>query len=160
MVEMILYVAICSGLLLSLSLFLTYILEQRIKNQAIQDVNQQGQQMIWLMTKSIQSARSINAPVLGDSGTSLSVTTADPLRNPTIFDVNASGTVEIKEGSSAYIPLTNSHVTAQSLVFENVSSASSSERIIRIHFMLVYKNPSGRAEYDYSKTFSGSATLR
>jgi type II secretory pathway pseudopilin PulG len=160
LVEMILYVAICSGLLLSLSLFLTFILGQRIKNQIIADVNQQGQQAMWMITQTVRNGRSIDVPVLEASGSSLSITTVSPVLNPTIFDSNGSSTLEIKEGVSAYIPLTNSHVQMQSLVFQNVSSTSSSDRILKINFTLQYKNLSGSADYSYSKSFSGSATLR
>lgn len=160
MVEMILYVAICSGLLLSLSLFLTFILGQRVKNQIIQDVNQQGQQVMWLITQTVRGSRSIDVPAVGSSGVTLSVTTGSVLLNPTIFSVNSSSTLLIQEGTSPLVPLTNSHIEVHSLLFENISSASSSERTLRIGFTLVYKNLSGRQEYNYSKTFSGSATLR
>jgi hypothetical protein len=46
-----------------------------------------------------------------------------------------------------------------SLLFQNVSSASTTEKVIRFSFVIDYINPQGRAEYSYAKTFSGSATL-
>lgn len=159
MIEMILYVAICSGLLLSLSIFFTFLLGQRVKNQAIQDVNQQGQQVMWLITQTVRNARSIESPSIGVASSSLSVTTADPLRNPTLFSLNG-GTLQIQEGASSSVPLTNSHVSATSLLFENVSSSSSSEKILRVRFVLSYINPSGKVDYEYTKSFLGSATLR
>jgi type II secretory pathway pseudopilin PulG len=160
LIEMILYVAICSGLLLSLALFFVYIIGQRVKNQAIVDVNQQGQQVIWLVTQTVRNGRSINSPGIGASSTSLSITTGNALLDPTIFDVTASGTLEIKEGSTAYVPLTNSHVTVSTITFQNISSASSTDRVLRLNFTLTYNNPSGKPEYDYTKSFTGSATIR
>lgn len=156
---MILYVAISSVILLSLSLFLTSLLSSRVKNQSIGDVNDQGLQVMQLITQTIRNARSIDYPLVGATSTSLSVTVIDPLLSPTVFDI-ASGTVTIKEGSNAAIPLTNSHVTVSSFIFQNISSTSSSDRIVRLSFIIDHNNNSGRNENYFTKSFTGSATLR
>lgn len=159
LVEMILYVAISSVILLSLSMLLSFLLSSRIKNQSIADVNQQGLQVMQLVTQTIRSAKSVDFPSIGATSTSLSLTMPDPLLSPTIFDVS-NGVVRIKEGSGEAIPLTNSHVTVSPYVFQNISGASSTDRIIRLSFTIDYNNPSGRNESSFTKSFTGSATLR
>ena len=159
LVEMVLYVSICSILLLSLSMFLSFLLSARVRSQAITEVNQQGLQVMNIVTQTIRNGRSIQIPGTGVSSTSLAITTGYPLLNPTIFDLSST-TIRIKEGGSIAIALTNSRIRASSLLFQNVSSASSSEKIIRISFTLDAINNSGRAEYSFTKSFSGSATLR
>ena len=159
LLETLLYVAVSSVILLSVSLFLTVLLSSRIKNQAISDVNQQGLQIMQLVTQTIRNSKTVDFPSIGSTSNSLSVSVFDTLLSPTIFDI-ASGTVRIQEGSGNPIPLTNSHVTVSSLLFQNISSISSTDRIIRISFTIDYNNPSGRPENTFTQSFVGSATLR
>lgn len=159
LIEMILYVSVCSIMLLSLSTFLTFLLGARVRSQSIAEVNQQGFQVMQMMTSTIRNGRSIQSPSLGGSSSTLSITTGVPVVDPTQFDVS-SGTLRIKEGSNSTIALTNSRVTISSLLFENISSASSTEKIVRISFTIDHKNPIGRNEYAFTKIFRGSATLR
>lgn len=159
LVEMVLYVAICSILLLSLSVFLSFLLGSRVQSQSITEVNQQGFQVMSLLTSTIRNGRSIQTPSIGLSSSTLSLTTANALLNPTVFSL-ASTTMRVQEGSKSPIALTNSRVAVSGLAFQNVSSASSTEKIIRISFTIDYINTSGRQEYSFSKTFNGSATLR
>lgn len=159
LVEMILYVSISSILLLSLTGFLLFLFSSRVKNQSIADVNQEGVHVMQLMTQTIRNSRSITAPALGTTGGSLSLSVVDPLLSPTVFDVS-SGTLRITEGSYAPISLTNSHVVVSSVTFQNVSSTSSTDRIIKIQFTISHVNPTNIQEYSFSQTFIGSATLR
>jgi type II secretory pathway pseudopilin PulG len=158
LVEMVLYVSVCAIILLSLSTFLSFLLSSRVKSQAINEVNQQGFQVMNLIAGTIRNGRSIQTPAIGTSSSTLSLTTAYPLLNPTIFSLSST-TLTIKEGSSNPIALTNSRIMVSSLLFQNVSSASTTEKVIRFSFVIDYINPQGRAEYSYAKTFSGSATL-
>lgn len=159
LVEMILYVAICSLFLLTLSTFLTFLLGARIRSQAITEVNQQGFQVMHAVTSTIRNGRSVEVPALGSSSSTLSITTGIPILDPTLFYV-ASGTFVTQEGSNQPIPLTNSRITVTPILFENVSSSSSPDRIIRISFTINHTNQSGRYEYEFTKSFTGSATLR
>lgn len=159
LVEMILYVAICSLFLLTLSTFLTFLLGARIRSQAIAEVNQQGFQIMHAMTSTIRNGRSVEVPALGSSSSTLSVTTGVPILDPTLFYAS-SGVLIIKEASNQPIPLTNSRIAVSPLLFENVSSSSSPDRIIRISFTINHTNQSGRYEYTFTKSFTGSATLR
>lgn len=159
LVEMVLYVSLCSIILLSLSTFLSFLLESRVRSQSISEVNQQGLQVMSLITQTIRNGRSIQTPAIGVTAPTLSITTANPLLNPTVF-LLSSTTLSIQEAGKQAIPLTNSRVQVSALVFQNISSSSSTEKIIRISFTLDSRNPQGRNEYAFTKTFIGSATLR
>lgn len=159
LVEMILYVSICSIFLLTLSTFLSFLVGARIRSQAIAEVNQQGFQIMHAMTSTIRNGRSIQVPSLGTASSTLSVTTGVPLLDPTVFSISSS-TLLIREASNSPIPLTNSRVTLSGLLFENISSSSSLDRIVRISFTINHNNLSDRDEYTFTKNFTGSATLR
>lgn len=159
LLEMLLYVSISSVIMLSLSMFLLFILSQRVKSQSIADVNQQGLQVMQLIGLTVRNAKSVDFPLIGTTSTILSLTVFDPLLNPTIFD-STNGVVRIKEGSGPYIALTNSHVAVLDFMFHNISSTSSTERIVRTSFVVDHKNENNRQENSFTKSFSGSATLR
>ncbi len=159
LVEMVLYVGLCSILLISLSGLASYLLESRIRSQAINEVNQQGFQVMSLMTQTIRNGKSVEIPSVGTISPTLSITTADTLLNPTVFSLSST-TLTISEAGKQAISLTNSRVAVSSLSFQNVSSTSSPEKIIRISFVLSSLNTSGRGEYSFTKTFNGSAILR
>lgn len=159
LVEMVLYVAICSILLATISVFLSFLLEARVRSQAITEVNQQGFQVMSLITQTIRNGRSIEVPAISTSSSSLFLTTKDSLLNPTVFYLSSS-TLVIKEGTKSPVSLTNSRVQVTDLLFENVSSISSIEKIIRIRYTINYLNREGKSEYSFVKSFNGSATLR
>lgn len=158
LIELLLYVSISAILLLVISLFLQMLLESRIKNQAIAEVEQQGLQVMQLITQTTRNADTINSPAQGASASSLSINTYTPVNNPTIFDL-AGGLIRITEGGGSAVSLTNSRVTASGLTFQNLSR-SGTPGTVRIQFTITHVNPEGRNEYSFTKTFTGSATLR
>ena len=56
LVELLLYVGISSAILLASSLFLATLLESRIKNQTIAEVEQQGLAVMQIITQDIRNA--------------------------------------------------------------------------------------------------------
>lgn len=158
LIELLLYVSIASIMLLVTSLFLSTLLQSRIKNQTIAEVEQQGLQVMQIVTQAVRNTDTINSPAQGASAASLSLNTYTVGNNPTVFDLS-SGTIRIKEGAAAVIPLFNSRLTASALTFQNLSRTST-PGTVRIQFTLTHVNPEGRNEYSFTKTFIGSATLR
>jgi len=158
LVELLLYLAIASIMLFTTTLFLQTLLESRVKNQTITEVQAQGLQVMQIMTQTIRNAEAITSPVAGASALSLTLDVVQAGDDPTVFDLS-SGTVQIKEGAAAVVPLTNSRVTVSDLNFQNLSR-SGTPGTIRISFTLTHINPSGRNEYNFSKTFYASASLR
>lgn len=158
LIELLLYVAISSSILLVISTFLPTLLESRVKNQTIAEVEQQGIQVMQIITQTIRNADKIDSPTVGASASSLSLNTYVSNLNPTIFDL-AAGVIQVSEGVVSPIALTNTRVTASALTFQNLSRVST-PGTLRISFTLTHVNSSGRNEYNFSKTFSSSATLR
>lgn len=67
--------------------------------------------------------------------------------------------LQIKEGAASAVALTNSKVTVSALSFTNMS-ISGTKGIVRVSFVVSRNNPNNLNDYDYQKTFIGSAALR
>ena len=158
LIELLLYVSIVGAIVLSIAGFLSLLMQSRVKNQTIAEVEQQGVSVMQIITQTVRNATAINTPTQGQTVTSVSVNVVDSTKNPTIFDLS-SGVIRIKEGASATVDLTNSRITASSLTFQNLSRTGT-PGTIRIQFTLTHVNPSGRNEYYFNKTFYGSASRR
>ena len=158
LIELLLYVSIVSVVLLAISLFISSLLESRVKNQTIAEVDGQGLHVMQIITQSLRNAVAINSPALGVSAASLSINTVVAGNNPTIFDVSVDA-LRMSEGGGAPVLLTNARVIASALNFTNLSRPGT-RGTVRITFTLTHSNPAGRQEYSYSKSFISSATLR
>ncbi len=158
LVELLLYLSIAASVLLSISVLLSALLQSRVKNQVIAEVNQQGIQALQTLTQLVRNAESITSPAQGVSASSLTLDVVTASKDPTLSDLT-SDKIRIKEGTNPYVDLTTSSVTASGLSFYNLS-ATSTPGTLRIQFTLTYVNPTGRNEYTYSKTFYATATLR
>lgn len=158
LIELLLYVAVASVMLLVISVFLSSLLQSRIKNQTIAEVEQQGLAAMQLITQAARNAEAITSPAQGASASSLTLDVITAANDPTILDLD-NGVIRIKEGAGSTVALTNSRVTASALTFQNLSRTGT-PGTIRIQFTLTHTNPAGRNEYSFTKTFIGSATLR
>ncbi len=157
LVELLLYVGISSIILLVISLFIGMLLQSRIKNNVIAEVEQQGTQALSTILRTIRNADSITSPTSGTTANSLTLTIPSLALSPSVISL-ANNALFITEGLNQSEFLINDSVTVSNLLFENISRAGTSG-IIRVSFVVTYKNPSGRNEYSFEKTFYGSATL-
>ncbi|OHB18455.1 MAG: hypothetical protein A2666_05220 [Parcubacteria group bacterium RIFCSPHIGHO2_01_FULL_47_10b] len=158
LIELLLYLGMAAFLLLATSGFLALLLQSKAKNQTIAEVEQQGLQVVQLMTQTIRNGELITAPAQSSSGSSLTLDVVDSADDPTIFD-EASGVLRVQEGASQVIALTNNRVVASGLTFQNVSRQDT-PGIVRISFVLTHVNPRDRNEFSFFKTFVASAALR
>lgn len=158
LIELLLYVTIVGTLLVAVSIFFAMTSESRIKNQSIVEVDQQGTFVMEYIASTVRNADSITAPTAGGTGASLTLAVPTGPLSPTVFDLNGT-TLQVTEGASAAIALTNSKVQVTSLAFKNLSRAST-PGVVQISLTLSRINPSGRNEYDYQKTFITSVSLR
>lgn len=158
LVELLLYVAIVSNLLLALAAFFSTSLTARAKNQSIFEVNQQGQASVEYIAQTIRNSSSISAPAAGASAASLTLVVPTGSLSPTIFDLSGS-TLQVKEGVAAYVPLTNSKVQVTALSFTNLSRPGT-EGVVQVSITLSRVNNTGQNQFDYQKTFTTSAALR
>ncbi|OGE76508.1 MAG: hypothetical protein A3C85_03725 [Candidatus Doudnabacteria bacterium RIFCSPHIGHO2_02_FULL_48_21] len=158
LIELLLYLALSAAILLAVSVFLSILLRSRIKNQTVAEVEQQGIAVMNHLTAAIRSAENINEPALGLSAGSLSLDAFGSTNDPAVFAVSGSA-ITVTEGSGSSQNLTSSRVTVSGVSFQNLSR-SGTPGIVRAQFTLTYLNPTGKNEYEYSKTFYASASLR
>lgn len=159
LIELILYISLAAVMLLAISMALSTFFEARIKSKVISELDGEGTQAMQLITQTIRNANSINSPLIGINDSSLSLNVIDPSKDPTVFSL-VGGEIIIKEGLNSEIPLTNKYQTVSSgLLFENLSRPLT-PGTIGISFISSHLNPEGRNEYNYSRSFYGTATLR
>ncbi|MEK7608461.1 MAG: prepilin-type N-terminal cleavage/methylation domain-containing protein [Patescibacteria group bacterium] len=136
LIELLLYVSLSGIILLSTSIFLTSLLEARVKNQTIATVEQEGAQVMEAINQAVRNATAINSPATGMSATSLSINTTIPANNPTIFDLS-SGTIKIQEGAGPAVSLTSNRSIVSGLNFQNLTKPFTSGNI-RTLFILTH----------------------
>jgi len=158
LIELILYVALAAAMILSVSVFLSAMLQSRVRNQTVSEVEGQGIQVMQRILQAVRSSEAVNSPEAGLSDSSLSLDVLTSVLDPTVFDISL-GSIRMQEGSEDPIPLTSSRVIVTDLIFRNLSR-SGTPGIIRVQFTLTHLNQEGRYEYDYSKVFGGSGVLR
>lgn len=159
LIELLLYIAIVSVVVFIISNLLFSVLQSRVKNQTVADVEQEGAFVMRMITQTVRNGTAINSPAIGASSASLSVNVTSAPLSPTIFD-SSGGVIRITEGAGAPVNLTSSHVTVSALLFQNLSVAALPQGSIRISYTITHVNTVGRNEYSYSKTFTGTADLR
>jgi hypothetical protein len=152
-----LYVAVIGTLLTSVTFFFGLTTEARVKNQSISEVNAQGAMVMDTMLQTIRNASSITTPAAAASGSSLTLVVPTASLSPTIFSLSGT-TLQIKEGASAVVNLTSDDVQMSSLSFKNLTR-SGTAGMVQVSFTLARTNPSARNEFEYQKTFTGSAEV-
>ncbi|MFH1142356.1 MAG: prepilin-type N-terminal cleavage/methylation domain-containing protein [Candidatus Uhrbacteria bacterium] len=158
LIEIIIYTLIFAIVILGIVSFMLFATQSRIKNQVVAEVEQQGTQVMQLITQTIRNGTGINSPTIGSSSNSLSVEVIEAGLDPTVFDL-ASGVFRITEGAGSATDLTSDQISVTSLNFEN-NTISGTDDTIKIEYTIEYNNPETDIRYDYSKTFYGSATRR
>ena len=111
-----------------------------------------------VITQTARNAETITSPAQGASAALLTLDVVTVANDPTVFDLSG-GAMRITEGVGSAVALTNSRVTASTLNFQNLSRTGT-PGTVRITFTLTHVNPSSRQEYNYARTFYGSASLR
>lgn len=154
LIETIIYVAIFSVFIIGFAQFSNILSATRLHNQIVLEVNDQGSQIIRLITQTVRNGSAINSPTVGNLSSSLSIDTGVPGTNPTMFSVT-SGVLYVAEAGGSPVPLTNNKVAVSNLTFSNFSRAST-PNIIKVSFALT----SVSARDPYVVTFSGSGALR
>lgn len=158
LIELILYLFISATVLLVVLSLLSLIIQGRVKNKSITEVEQQGQEIMGRIAQNVRNADGVAVPAPGETSSELELSMPDPARDPLIFDVQ-NGTIRMTEGDNDPLPLSNSRVTISDLTFTDMSPDHTPPSI-QIEFILSHQNPEDREEYRYEKEFIGSATVR
>lgn len=160
LVEVILYVAIFSIFIGGLILFLWESVFAQVKSNSQQEVADNLRIVSERITYEIRNAASIDSL----SSSSISITTADASRNPTVFDLSDQK-IRIGYGSSGACPasnpcdLTSNLVVVDSLNFEDYSELDD-RSIIRYTINMSFNNPGEQNQYDYSSSVSSTVHVR
>lgn len=158
LIELMLYIGILSIFIIVVSQFMYIFVRSQAKNQVISEVEQQGQQMMNLITQTLRNSQSVSSPTKGNTDSSITVDVFDVASDPTIFAL--SGTVlQITQGANLPMSLSNSHILVSDLEFENVSKGKG-PTTIKVNFTIDYNNPGNLFEYDYQKTFYDTASIK
>lgn len=158
LIETLLYIAIVPFILASAIGLFYFVTQSQIKNQVINEVNQQGEIIIDNINKSIQSSSAINSPTQGNVGPNLSLQNINPTLNPTVYNVS-SNTLYLTQGANLPQPMHNNKIQINNLEFANLSRPNTTGNI-SYSFTLNYINSSNKQSYNYSKTFYGGSSLR
>jgi prepilin-type N-terminal cleavage/methylation domain-containing protein len=158
LVELLVYIAIFAVMIVAVSTFMIQLMQSKAKHIVISEVEQQGLMVMQEITQAIRNAEAITSPTAGNNSATISIDALATADDPTLFDIN-SDIIRIKEGTDAYVNLTNSKLTASALNFSNISRAST-PGTIKVQFTLTYYNPESTKAFEYEKTFYGSASLR
>jgi len=158
LIELIIYIGLVSIMLLGIASFAKIILQARTRNQVIAEVEQQGVQIAQMLTYTVRNAENIIQPTAPNTDNNLILDMLYAPEDPTTFSLDGV-IINIKQGAGNKINLNNSRVEIQDLTFQNLSRPDT-PGIIKFSFTLNHKNQSGRPEYNYSKTFYSSASLR
>lgn len=158
LVELLLYVAISTVIILSVVGLIQVVLEARVKHQTVSEVEQQGQQAAQLIGQNLRNSGKVCSPALGASGTTLSVDpTGTACTTVNVFDIS-SGALRIKEGAAAAVNLTNTKVTVSGLSVKNLGLGNKGSA--QVKFTITYNYSGSRNEYVYTKNFETAGSSR
>jgi prepilin-type N-terminal cleavage/methylation domain-containing protein len=158
LIELLLYVALVGVLLSAITAFFGIAAEARIKNQTINEVNEQGAYAMEYMARITRSATNISSPAAAATGSSLTLVVPTATLSPTVLSVT-NNVLYIKEGTGATISLTTSKVKVDALNITNLTRSGTSP-IVQISLTLSRVNALSRNEYDYQRTFTTSVGTR
>lgn len=159
LIELMLYLVLAGIMLGVLTNVYNLLMTGRIKNETINEVEQQGQQALQQITQAVRNADSIISPAPGTASSALVLGTYAGATTPTTF-TSSGAVLTVCEGNSCLpINLTEDNVLFSGLTFINLSRPNTPGGV-RIQFNLESASVSGRNEYDYEKVFYAGASLR
>jgi len=149
LIEILLYLSISAGVLLTISVFITAVLRARVKNESITLVNEEAVQIISQFEREIADADIITQPTEGTSAATLGFqVVGDPVETITL----QTDTIVYTLTGNPEIDLNSTNTNVTSLSFTRMNTISDNESI-KIEFTLERNNINNLNEYEYSKTF-------
>lgn len=160
LIELIIYVALISIFSLVFVNFVFDVISTAEKARVRQELQQNARFALDRMLQEIRSAQSINtgSSTFGTSPGVLSVSTATPGTNPTIFDVSG-GVLRVKLGAASAVPITDSKYVVTNLVFDDLSVSNKTVNV-RVSLTLAHPNPTNTDTYAAQVTLTGAAHVR
>lgn len=160
LIETILYIALVTFILVTISMFLIHILNAQVKTRAISQVLASATLVQDRLSEAVRHADGINvgASTFGVDPGVLSLDMVDGARSPTVFSLSADdGQLMISEAGGAATALTSDDVKIKTLLFENLTTADD-VGIIQVQFTIEVYSTAGSKPYFYDQGFQ--TTLR
>ena len=158
LIEVLVYIAIFGLILAAAVALVSFTNRARAKQTVEREVEEQGRQVLEQMLYTARNSTGISSPADGAIGTSLSLGVDSSAASPTVFALVGSA-INITEGSSSAVSLTNTKVIASALSVENLTRTGTAGSV-GVSFTLSGTMTSGSTPFIYSQTFYGAASLR
>lgn len=168
LIEVLVYLAIVSGVLIMASTFAWNVIGGKAKSQSVQEVEANGRLIMERLVKEIRQASDINASssfntnLVLNSNLKLSLVMKDASLNPTEFFV-VNSTLMINQGpgpSPIKYALSSNQVKISDLTFQNLSTVNAKTKNIKINLIIDHFNPDNRPEYTATVSLETTVELR
>lgn len=127
LIELVMFMAffsVCAGILINVLMSTN---EQRLRQQMIAGVEQEGMQIMQMLTRRVRRAERIAYPPRGETGSVLSIQVAEQSQDPTIIALE-TGAIRVAEKDTLR-NLSSEGLTIKDLEFQNTSATSSSHSV-------------------------------
>lgn len=152
-VETIIYTALVGLVLSAIVSFSLVVVDVKVKNSAIWEVNNNSRQVINTLTSLLKSAESIVSPAIEGTASSLEfITDANKVINISVLD----GRLIINDGGDIF-NLTSELVVINNLIFSNYGRFG----LDSIRFSFIIESAGNiQTKYQYKQTLNTAVTLR
>ncbi len=160
LIELIIYLAVISGTVVSFTYFILSVSNSRTKTYVAQEVHANGRTALEIISQRIRASNGVVS--VTPSVLTLDFSTVDPAKHPTAIDRDTNNALRITEdtdGTPVASILTSSEVKVTNLVFTNVTAAGTRENI-RVNMTIEYNAPAGSQPFNYSKSFTTAVSVR
>jgi hypothetical protein len=156
-IELILYVAILTTMLIALIPFAWNIIGGGVKSATQQEVFSNARYISERIKSEIRNATGINSV----TSSQISLSTATVATNPTVIALSGNN-ITITQGAGSAVNLNSQNTRISSLTFTNYTSADTKSKHIQFVFTInaYYPNAGTRQEFNDSTTIEGSAEVR
>ncbi len=166
LIEILIYIALVSGILIAASTFAWNIIGSKTKTQTIQEVQGNGYLVMEHVNNVIRSGRDINATSslninLADNanaGKFLSLSMRNGAVNPTIIDV-VNGVVRMRQGTGSAVALSSNLVRVTNLTFTDRRDPAGKTKNIEILLTIENINPQNTSERAATLTLQSADEL-
>jgi len=160
LIELIVYIAIISTVLLAFVTFALQLAKVRAKASVIGEVEYNARLIQERLNEAIRHAEGVNtgASTFGSDPGVLSLDMVDVAEDATIFNLTSDdGNFQVEAGGGEATPITTNGVSITNLIFTNYTS-SEDVGVVGVQFTVTANNVSSDQFFDYAQSFQ--TTLR
>lgn len=156
LIEVLLYIAIASSVLLSISMVFSTVISVRERGIAAANLDQEAQLIMIEINNSIRDADSIESPIDGEDSNSIDILTET---GDSISYYLTDNDVYFEDGSGSDFVLNSSDAVVNSLSFQDMS-VEDKPQVIRVEMTLSASNAGGRSEKNVTRSFYTTSVVR